>query len=420
MVETEAVLLRRFARTGDAEAFGEIIRRHAGLVYGAAWRILADMDRASDVAQETFLQLTKDAAKVTGSLPGWLHRVATHKAIDLIRRDSSRKHREMQYAAQQPRQATAWREISPYVDEGLKALDTEMREILVAHFLEGQTTRQIAGLRGISQATVSRRLEAGVVKLRGRLRQRGVLVAVGTLSLLLGENAVNAAPAGLMTELGKMALVGGQAAALSASGAATAGTASGFQTVIGGALAGVKAKAVAATAVAAISIGSVVTYQQVTKSPVPQTTTRTTSVSHAQRSARRTSTLASGDRASASTGGSLEAAQEWERMISAALEPSASQDAVVPVAGAIVSTDESMPLDDEARPLAGAMYGGMMGGFAMAADPPADPEQGAAQTDGEMMGGMGMGGGYYASRFAPRIPGPNDANDPNSTSAQDR
>lgn len=418
MVETEAVLLRRFARTGDAEAFGEIIRRHAGLVYGAAWRIVADMDRASDVAQETFLQLTKDAAKVTGSLPGWLHRVATHKAIDLIRRDGSRKHREMQYAAQQPQKVTEWRDISPYVDEGLKTLDTEIREILVAHFLEGQTTRQIAGLRGISQATVSRRLEAGVVKLRGRLRKRGLFVAVGTLSLLLGENAVNAAPAGLMTELGKMALVGGQAGAVAASGAVTAGTASGFQTVISGALAGVKAKAVAATAVAAISIGSVVTYQQVTRPSTPPTTTKTSTVSAMERTVRPASPLASGARVSAATTGSSQAAQEWERMISAALEPSVSQDAVVPVAGAMAHADEAVALDDEARPLAGAMYGGMMGGFAMAADPPADPEQDAAPTEGALMGGMG--GGYYASRFAPRIPGPNDANDPNETSAQDR
>lgn len=81
-MESEIALLRRFAGTRDAEAFREIVRRHAGLVYGVALRILSDVDRASDVAQETFLQLTKDADMVSGSLPGWLHRVATHKAID--------------------------------------------------------------------------------------------------------------------------------------------------------------------------------------------------------------------------------------------------------------------------------------------------------------------------------------------------
>ncbi len=90
MAETEAILLRRFACSGDAEAFAEIIRRYAGLVYSAALRVLTDVDRASDVAQDTFLQLAKDAGNVTGSLPGWLHRVATHKAIDQVRREAAR------------------------------------------------------------------------------------------------------------------------------------------------------------------------------------------------------------------------------------------------------------------------------------------------------------------------------------------
>jgi len=251
MAETEAILLSRFARTGDAEAFAEIIRRHAGLVYGAALRILADVDRASDVAQETFLQLTKDAHSVSGSLPGWLHRVATHKAIDQMRRDASRKRREAEYMADKPHEVTEWRELSRYVDEELNRLDSETRDMLVAHFLQGRTTRQIALTQGVSQATVSRRIDTGVTRLRAALRKRGLLVAVGILGTLLGRNAVQAAPSTLMTELGKMALVGGHAVA----GAAGASV---METIAGGVLAGVKAKVVAVAAVAVIGAGSVV------------------------------------------------------------------------------------------------------------------------------------------------------------------
>ena len=187
MVETEAVLLNRFTRTGDAEAFAEIIRRHAGLVYGAALRILADVDRASDVAQETFLQLTKDAHNVTGSLPGWLHRVATHKAIDQMRRDASRRRREAEYMADKPHEVTDWKDLSRHVDEELNRLDSETRDMLVAHFLQGQTTRQIALSRGVSQATVSRRVDAGVTQLRATLRKRGILVAAGVSKHVAGQ-----------------------------------------------------------------------------------------------------------------------------------------------------------------------------------------------------------------------------------------
>ena len=204
MAETEAVLLKRFTGSGDAQALAEIIRRHAGLVYGAALRILADVDRASDVAQETFLQLTKDAASVTGSLPGWLHRVATHKAIDQMRRDASRRHRERQYAAEErPHAAVEWKTISPYVDVGLRELEPELRKVLILHFLEGRTTREIALTQGAVPGD-------GVAADRGRGRTTPGQAPPtrrpgrrGALSALLGDNAVQAAPAAAAHRIGQ-------------------------------------------------------------------------------------------------------------------------------------------------------------------------------------------------------------------------
>ncbi len=259
MAETEAVLLKRFAGSGDAQAFAEIIRRHAGLVYGASLRILADVDRASDVAQETFLQLAKDAGSVTGSLPGWLHRVATHKAIDRRRQETSRRRRERQYAAtaRPSAELTEWKDVSPHVDVALRELEPQLREVLILHFLEGRTTREIAAARNLSQATISRRIGSGVEQLRAKLRRRGILVAVGALSALLGDNAVQAAPLPLLAELGKMAIVGG----------ATAGAAGTVTTSI---LTAVKTKVMAVAAVVVIGAGSVVTvYELTTSSPEP-------------------------------------------------------------------------------------------------------------------------------------------------------
>ncbi len=154
-----------------------------------------------------------------------------------------------------------WKEISPYVDAGLRELAPELRDVLILHFLEGRTTREIALLQGASQATVSRRIGAGVVQLRSKLRRRGILIAVGALSALLGDNAVQAAPLPLLTELGKMAIVGGGAA-----GAAGAGVGSGFHPIASSVLAAAKTKAVAVAAVTIISAGSAVTYYEMTRS----------------------------------------------------------------------------------------------------------------------------------------------------------
>jgi RNA polymerase sigma factor (sigma-70 family) len=320
MAEAEAILLRRFTATGDAEAFAEIIRCHAGLVYGAAMRILADMDRAADVAQETFLQLAKDAPRVSGSLAGWLHRVATHKAIDQMRREASRKRCEAEYVGGPPQETSEWKELSRYVDEELNNLDEQTRDVLIAHFLESRTTRQIAAAQGVSQATVSRRVDAGVTRLRVALRRRGVLVAAGALSAMLGENAAQAAPAAVMMELGKIALVGAPAASVSVSAA---------HVVTTGLRAGVTAKVAVVAAVAVIGTGSVVTYQHaagsrssentvVTRSPVSRTPSRTVSSSGS-------AAPSPAPRASAAGGGPSAAAQQWNDLINTARSQAGAQ-----------------------------------------------------------------------------------------------
>ncbi|MBA7628400.1 hypothetical protein ES703_35882 [subsurface metagenome] len=268
MLENEVILLHRFAKTGDAEAFSEVVRRHAGLVYGACLRILSDRDRAADVVQDTFFLLLRNAGNITGSVPAWLHRVATRRAIDVVRRDSSIRRRETEYAANKPREVRKWQDISGYVDEGLGELDEQTQEILIQHFFEGRSMVDIAADKDVSQPTVSRRIESGVAKLRERLRKRGIIVAVATLGGLLGENVVEAAPALVLKELGKMALVGGTAAAGSGVGSAAAASGTGAKAAVG-VLAGVKAKVVTAAVVTVVGVGGVVTYNEVTRPVEP-------------------------------------------------------------------------------------------------------------------------------------------------------
>jgi RNA polymerase sigma factor (sigma-70 family) len=390
MAETEAILLNRFTKSGDAEAFGEIIRRHAGLVYGAALRVLADVDRASDVAQETFLQLTKDAGTVSGSLPGWLHRVATHKAIDQARREAARRHRESRYSAEQPRETGEWKEISPHVDEVLNELDPELREILIAHFLYGRTTRQLAELRHISQATVSRRIESGVEQLRLRLRRRGLIVAVGVLSALLGDNAVKAAPPLLLKELGKMALAGGSAA-LSTGGAA--GTSSTLHSLVGGISAAVKTKAVAVAAVAVIGTGSVVMYREVTKSsstgPAPAATESSQSASGRPPRRVASSSMAPESGSIAPAAGRSQAAEEWDAMMRAAASQASRQSSETPVtqsSGVQPQATVAVVRQEDTPPAGIGGMGGMMG---MAGSP--RPQEGGGCARRRLDPGPGSG-----------------------------
>jgi RNA polymerase sigma factor (sigma-70 family) len=206
MAPSDEILLERFADTRDGECFAELVRRHGGMVYGVCRRVLRDSSLAEDAAQDTFLHLLRQPASVTDSLVGWLHRVAHHKAVNLVRREVSQSRR-----AQVPTiiadDHPPWATISPLFDEALQELPEESRRVLVSHYLEARSQQELATDLGLSQPTVSRRLAVGIAQLRALLIAKGVVASAVVASLLQGSMAA-AAPATLAMELAKMTLAG--------------------------------------------------------------------------------------------------------------------------------------------------------------------------------------------------------------------
>jgi len=162
MSENENTVLRRFAEYGDSEAFNQLVQQHSGLVYGTCLRILGDEALAADATQETFFQLLRNAKTVSGSVSSWLHKVATGKSVDLIRRDSRRRGREAKYADTKKLEIEKWEDLSAYIDEAMDELDDQSREILIMHFFENKTMAAIADETGVSQPTISRRVESAL------------------------------------------------------------------------------------------------------------------------------------------------------------------------------------------------------------------------------------------------------------------
>lgn len=125
MISKEQGLLRRFVLHDDAAAFAGLSSQYGPLVYRVCWRILRDEDKAADATQETFLQLVRHAHKIHGSVVAWLHRVATGKAIDIIRKD--RRHREFNRSCQADfrEEPKSWGQLSLQIDEALNLLDVQ-------------------------------------------------------------------------------------------------------------------------------------------------------------------------------------------------------------------------------------------------------------------------------------------------------
>lgn len=81
---TDSLLLKRYVEADDQRAFAQIVQRYGGLAHGVAARTLNVPGGAEDVVQLTFLELAKQARKLSGisHLPRWIHRTAYHKSLD--------------------------------------------------------------------------------------------------------------------------------------------------------------------------------------------------------------------------------------------------------------------------------------------------------------------------------------------------
>ncbi len=205
----DQALLIRYARSRDAGAFAQLVKRYSTLVFSVALRVTRNATTAEDVTQDCFLRLARQAASIRGSLPGWLHRVALNRSLDVKRNEAVRKRHE---TCTNPQSDSGydpdWHTIAPYIDEAIAKLPDDLREPLVQHFLLGQTQIQVAQNLHIDQATVSRRVQMAVEVLRTNFQKAGISCGALVLSADLAHKATHAVPAQLSISLMKIAVAG--------------------------------------------------------------------------------------------------------------------------------------------------------------------------------------------------------------------
>ena len=208
-MESDFALLGRYASTRDAQAFGELVRRYAGFVFGICRRVSGNEHDAEDAAQKCFLKLAQKAGSITTSLSGWLHVVATRESLDVLRGDARRRRHEISAAQEDSKHAEAtWTMVASCVDEALQELPDELRDLLTLRYLQGHTQEEVARQQGVHRSSISKREKVGLEKLRSELKKAGIITTSSALAILLAENTATAAPATLVAALGKMAMAG--------------------------------------------------------------------------------------------------------------------------------------------------------------------------------------------------------------------
>lgn len=213
MRNSDTALLERWISARDAEAFAQLVDRHAGMVLWTCRRVLGNVADAEETTQDCFLQVSQAQRTIAPSLGGWLHRVATNRALDRLRSDSARAAREKNYAADQPAsEEPVWNDIQPHVDAIIAELPDELQTPLVLHFFEGQTHREVAKTLGLSRSAVTGRIQRAIGEIREQLVARNITLGVAALAALFVAFEAHAAAASVVSSLKKIGLAAGRPA----------------------------------------------------------------------------------------------------------------------------------------------------------------------------------------------------------------
>lgn len=175
------------ARRGDARAFEDLLAEHADRVYAHVARIVGPGPEAEDVVQDACISAWRSISSFEGtSFRAWLFRIATNRAIDVVRARRRRGELPLEPADDEE---VAWaepaspgaelaelagdREALRVVQEVLDRIPAEQRAAVLLRDVEGFDYAEIARITASELGTVRSRIHRGRIAVRNELIARG-------------------------------------------------------------------------------------------------------------------------------------------------------------------------------------------------------------------------------------------------------
>ncbi len=164
------------ARAGSETAFAALVREHQAMVFGLAYHFLQSWSQAEELAQDVFLALHQNLARVESAthLVFWLRRVASNRCIDWVR---SPRHRLEQPIDTMREPGVMPRLRDPMLDALLRRLVAELppqpRIVVTLRFQEDLDLSEIATILDMPVNTVKSHLRRSMDALRRKLVEQG-------------------------------------------------------------------------------------------------------------------------------------------------------------------------------------------------------------------------------------------------------
>lgn len=178
-MECERLLLER-VRSGEAEAFAELVRLCQEMVFSLAYGFFHDREEALEIVQETFMRVHAKIGmfRPEHSLQGWIYRLAHNLCIDRYRKNAKKKQWEcglddvpagQQLAAEDGRDAWESRRLTDAIEQVLEKLSLRQRSVFILKYRQGLKLQQVAKAMAVSLGTVKALHHRAITRMRREL-----------------------------------------------------------------------------------------------------------------------------------------------------------------------------------------------------------------------------------------------------------
>ncbi|HEU4829444.1 MAG TPA: sigma-70 family RNA polymerase sigma factor [Gemmatimonadales bacterium] len=170
----ESELVER-VRTGETEAFGELVRRYQRRAYAIAYRLLRQQQDAEDLVQDAFMTaLDKlDSFDVRRPFGPWFFRILVNRGTSQLRARNVRATEEIAESigdtAPSPARLVEQAEIGERVRAAMADLSERQRLVVQLLEIDGFTTAEVAEMLEIAEPTVRWTLHEARKRLRAGL-----------------------------------------------------------------------------------------------------------------------------------------------------------------------------------------------------------------------------------------------------------
>ncbi|WP_010252495.1 RNA polymerase sigma factor [Acetivibrio cellulolyticus] len=174
MSEKERNLVEK-SKSGDVEAFEQLIESCQKKVFNIAYRMIGNYDDANELAQEVFIKAFRSIKKFKGDslFSTWIYKVTANVCLDEIRRRKKKMvvslDEEIEYSdgevkrqiadnAPTPDIAAETNEVKNAVNKSIQELPEDYKSIIILRDIQGFSYEEISKIFNCPEGTVKSRI----------------------------------------------------------------------------------------------------------------------------------------------------------------------------------------------------------------------------------------------------------------------